>query len=121
MQLRRQSEFKLKLKGQCGVNLDLIKFGQKQGLWLQRNFVKSPSHPVKVSFHLKELLGDEMFYSRGGILNQVWYYIREKRLADPLNKNLIEPDLKLSKVLGKKCLKINRSQIIAEINKSILK
>ena len=121
MQLRRRSDFKLKLKGQCGVNLDLIKFGQKQGLWLRRNFVRSPSNPLKVSFHLKELLGNEMFYSRGGILNQVWNYIRENRLTDPLDKNLIEPDLKLSKVLGKRCLKINRSQIIAAINKSFTK
>ena len=121
MQLRRHSDYKLKLKGQCGVNLDIIKFGQKQGLWLRRNFVKSPSNPVKVSFHLKELLGDEMFYSRGGIVNQVWNYIQEKRLANPLDKNLIEPDLKLSKVLRKRCLKINRSQILAAINISISK
>ena len=71
-----------KLKGKFGASLSEVEFGQQRGMWLKRNFVKSGSISLKVSFTLREVIGNEEVYCEREIVRKVWSYANKKNLMD---------------------------------------
>lgn len=57
--------------------------------------------PLKISDELQEFLKVKK-ESRGGIMKGIWKYIKRKGLQDEDDKRVINPDKKLSTILGKK-------------------
>lgn len=108
---------KKKLQG-FGANLSAVEFGRQRGIWMRRNFVKSATISLKVSFHLREVIGNQHVYTESQVIGKVWTYIKEKNLRDPSDDRSIIPDRKLCKIMGKK---FRKSKIAAAIKKHIRK
>ncbi|PWA99610.1 SWIB domain-containing protein [Artemisia annua] len=56
----------------------------------------------KVSPELKDFLGGKEEVSRSIAIKEIWAYIKEKQLQDPVNKQVIVCDEKLKKIFGGK-------------------
>ena len=109
------------LKGAFGVNPSVVEFGRRQRFWMRRNFVKAASISLKVSFRLREVIGNQHVYSESQAISKVWTYIKQKNLADLSDDRSVIPDRKLSKIVGKKGKKFSKSKIAAAIKKHIRK
>ena len=105
-----------KLKGTFGASFSEVEFGRQRGMWLKRNFVKSGSISLKVSFPLREVIGNEEVYCEREIVRKVWRYVNEKNLMD---SSSIICDLKLRKIFGKKCQKLSKNKVAVVIKKYI--
>lgn len=80
---------------------------------------KKPSaftKPVKVSKELQAIVGrPEM--ARTEVTKKLWDYIKNKNLQDKNNKRMINPDEKLSAVIGKR--PINMFEMTKEVSKHL--
>jgi len=56
-----------------------------------------------VSPELEEIVGSKKL-TRPQIVKKIWIYIKAKKLQDTKNRRLINPDAKLSEVLGKRSI-----------------
>ncbi|MDP1881134.1 MAG: SWIB/MDM2 domain-containing protein [Parachlamydiaceae bacterium] len=74
--------------------------------------------PVKVTDALAEIVGSDP-KPRTEITKNLWTYIKEHGLQDQTNKRMINPDEKLSKVLGGK-KQINMFDMTKEVSKHII-
>jgi chromatin remodeling complex protein RSC6 len=54
-----------------------------------------------LSPELQEVIGAKKA-TRPQVVKKIWHYIKAKKLQDTKNRRLINPDAKLSEVLGKK-------------------
>lgn len=67
-----------------------------------KDAVKKPSalmKPVQISAILAEVVGEGPM-PRTEVTKRLWEYIKKHKLQDPKAKRMINPDDKLSKVLG---------------------
>jgi hypothetical protein len=76
-----------------------IIFGQNQGMWLKRNFLRPHILPMAVSFKLKRVVGSGPFYSHRQIYNALQRYIHSKNLV---TADDISSDRKLRALLGRR-------------------
>lgn len=72
------------------------------------------SKPLKISDEMQDFLGVKK-ESRGGIMKGIWKYIKRKGLQDKKDKRIINPDKKLSKILGKE--PIHMMKMVKRLNK----
>ena len=72
--------------------------------------------PMKLSPELAAIVGKGPM-PRTEVTKKLWAYIKENDRQDPKNKRLINPDEKLSKVLGKK--PINMFDMTKEVSKHL--
>ena len=70
-----------------------------------------------VSPELQAIIGNKKF-TRPQIVKGLWAYIKEKKCQDAKNRRMINPDEKLSAVLGKK--PVDMLKIATLLNKHIL-
>ena len=81
--------------------------------------MKKPSalmKPVQVSDALAEIVGKGPM-PRTEVTKKLWEYIKKNKLQDAKNKRNINPDDKLSKVLGKKT--VNMFEMTKLVNKHL--
>lgn len=72
--------------------------------------------PMKLSDDLAAVIGKGPM-PRTEVTKKLWAYIKSKKLQDPKNKRNINPDEKLSKVLGKKT--VNMFEMVKLVNKHL--
>ena len=72
--------------------------------------------PMKESDDLAAVVGKGPM-PRTEVTKKIWVYIKSKKLQDPKNKRNINPDEKLSKVIGKKT--VNMFEMTKLINKHL--
>ncbi len=72
--------------------------------------------PMKLSDDLAAVVGKGPM-PRTEVTKKIWVYIKSKKLQDPKNKRNINPDEKLSKVIGKKT--VNMFEMTKLINKHL--
>jgi chromatin remodeling complex protein RSC6 len=72
--------------------------------------------PKKVSDDLAEVVGKGPM-PRTEVTKKLWVYIKKHNLQDPKNRRNINPDEKLSRVLGKKT--INMFEMTKLVNKHL--
>lgn len=72
--------------------------------------------PMKLSEDLAAVIGKGPM-PRTEVTKKLWAYIKSKKLQDPKNKRNINPDEKLSKVLGKKT--VNMFEMTKLVNKHL--
>jgi chromatin remodeling complex protein RSC6 len=109
------------LKGPFGAKLSDVEFGRQRGIWMERNFVKSAAISLKVSFPLREVIGNQQVYSESQVISKVWNYINKNNLGDHSDERSIIPDRKLGKILGKGGKKFRKSKVAIAIKKHIRK
>ncbi len=72
--------------------------------------------PMKLSDDLAAVIGKGPM-PRTEVTKKLWAYIKSKKLQDPKNKRNINPDEKLSRVLGKKT--VNMFEMVKLVNKHL--
>ncbi len=72
--------------------------------------------PMKLSEDLAAVIGKGPM-PRTEVTKKLWAYIKSKKLQDPKNKRNINPDEKLSRVLGKKT--VNMFEMVKIVNKHL--
>lgn len=72
--------------------------------------------PKKITPELAAIVGKGPM-PRTEVTKKLWAYIKKNNRQDPKNKRLINPDEKLSKVLGKK--PINMFDMTKEVSKHL--
>lgn len=72
--------------------------------------------PMKLSEDLAAVIGKGPM-PRTEVTKKLWAYIKSKKLQDPKNKRNINPDEKLSRVLGKKT--VNMFEMVKLVNKHL--
>ncbi len=107
------------LNGPFGTDISVVEFGRQRGIWMKRNFVKSATISLKVSFPLREVIGNHHVYTESQVISKVWAYIKKNNLTDPSDAQSIIPDRKLGKIVGKKGKRFGKSRINAAIKKNI--
>lgn len=74
--------------------------------------------PMTPSKELAVIVGSKPL-SRGEVMKKIWAYIKGNDLQDKKDKRVINPDDKLSPILGKK--PINMFKMTAELSKHLTK
>lgn len=73
--------------------------------------------PVKLSDALAKVLGNPGPMPRTEVVKKLWEYIKKHGLQDKKNKRMINPDEKLSGVLGNK--QINMFDMTKQVSKHL--
>lgn len=75
------------------------------------------SKPVKLSSELEAVIGKKGPMPRSEVTKSIWDYIKKHKLQDEKDRRSINPDEKLSKVLGKK--QINMFKMTAKVSEHL--